>query len=181
MTELGSAALRARIRERVRDIPDFPQPGVLFKDITPLLADPELFPAIIHGLAEPFRDAGIDQVAGIESRGFLFAAPLALALGAGLVPIRKPGKLPYRTMRVEYELEYGVDSLETHVDGVRPGSRVLVVDDVLATGGTAAAATRLVASLGGEVVGLAFVIELAFLMGRDKLLGQPVSALVTYD
>jgi adenine phosphoribosyltransferase len=181
MTELGSAALRARIRERVRDIPDFPQPGVLFKDITPLLADPEIFPAIIHGLAEPFRQAGIDQIAGIESRGFLFAAPLALALGAGLVPIRKPGKLPYETMRVEYELEYGVDSLETHVDGIRSGSRVLVVDDVLATGGTAAAATRLVTSLGGQVVGLAFVIELGFLLGRDKLLGQTVSALVTYD
>jgi adenine phosphoribosyltransferase len=174
-------ALAGRIRERIRDVPDFPQPGILFRDLTPVLADATLLRDIIGGLAERHRADGIDRVAAIESRGFIFGAPLALALDAGFTPIRKPGKLPYRTMRVDYALEYGTDALEAHTDAVGPGERVLVVDDLLATGGTAGGAIDLLRRLGADVVGVSFVVELAFLQGRAKLDGLPVHTLVTYD
>ncbi|HEX7051017.1 MAG TPA: adenine phosphoribosyltransferase [Longimicrobiales bacterium] len=173
--------LAEHVRACIRDVPDFPQPGILFKDITPLLADAETFAAVVRRLADPFADRAIDQVVGIEARGFIFAAPVALALGSGFVPIRKPRKLPYRTVRVEYALEYGTDALEAHEDAIRPGQRVLVVDDVLATGGTAAAAADLVERLGGTVAGMAFVAELSFLEGRARLRGRPVESVVTFD
>jgi adenine phosphoribosyltransferase len=164
----------------VRDIPDFPQPGVTFKDITPLLGSGEAFAAAVDALAGPFSEQAIDLVAGIEARGFMLAAPVARALGAGFVPFRKVGKLPGETRAQEYALEYGTDHLEVHADAIAPGQRVLVVDDVIATGGTAAAAAELVESLGGEVVSLAFLIELAFLGGSSRLGGRPHMALVTY-
>ncbi|MBI4546150.1 MAG: adenine phosphoribosyltransferase [Gemmatimonadetes bacterium] len=170
-----------RIRSRIRDIPDFPQPGIMFKDITPLLSDARLFPEVVEGLAAEFAEQSIEQVVGIESRGFIFAAPLALELGCGFVPVRKPGKLPFRTLRVDYELEYGSDALEAHVDAIRPGQRVLIVDDVLATGGTAAATARLVSKLGGQIVAAAFIVELAFLGGRGRLAGVPVHSVLRYD
>ena len=169
------------LTEHIRDVPDFPKAGILFKDITPLLAQPAALGQAIAALADPHRGGGVDQVLGIEARGFLVAAPVALALGAGFVPVRKPGKLPWHTEHEEYALEYGTDRLEVHGDAVRPGERVLIVDDVVATGGTAAAAARLVQKLGGEVVGLSFVIELAFLAGRDALDGYAVHSLVTFD
>jgi adenine phosphoribosyltransferase len=173
--------LGERIRAVIRDVPDFPQPGIVFKDITPVLADVALMRAIVERLADTHRRLGIDVIAGVESRGFLFGTPLAMALGAGFTPIRKPGKLPWQTLRVNYSLEYGQDSLEAHTDAVRPGQRVLIVDDLLATGGTAGGAVDLVRRLGGEVVGAAFVIELAFLNGRSKLEGIPASSLVCYE
>src|SRR5690606_3157493 len=153
---------------------------ILFKDITPILADPDLFACVIDHLVAVNGGEAIDRVVGIESRGFLFAAPLALRLGAGFVPVRKPGKLPYRTVRIEYALEYGNDALEVHEDAIRPGDRVLLVDDLLATGGTAAAAAQLVERLGGRVVGAAFVVELGFLGGRARLAGVPVRTIVTF-
>ena len=180
MSSAVSDELAERLRATVRDIPDFPEPGILFKDITPVLADPELFPAVVKALAEPFGAESIDRVVGIESRGFIFAAPLAISAGAAFVPIRKPGKLPHRTLRVEYQLEYGSDALEAHVDAIRPGDRVLLVDDVLATGGTAAAAVRLIEQLGGHLVGTAFVVELAALGGRERLPGLPVHSLLRF-
>jgi adenine phosphoribosyltransferase len=168
----------------VRDVPDFPEPGILFKDITPLLADHETFTAVVTALAEAGRDeAGntvVDKVVGMEARGFILAAPVALALGAGFVPVRKAGKLPHEIEAEEYALEYGTDLLEIHRDAIDPGERVLVVDDVLATGGTAAATVRLVERLGGAVVGLGFVLELAFLGGRSHLAGRDVVSLVSY-
>lgn len=164
----------------VRDIPDFPKPGVVFKDLTPLLADPEAFRQVLDGLAEPYRSARIDKVVGIEARGFIVAAPLADRLRAGFVPVRKPGKLPWRIERQEYELEYGSDLLEIHHDAVHRGERVLIADDVIATGGTAAATCRLVERLGGEVVGLAFVVELGFLSGAAALAGRPYHSLLRY-
>jgi adenine phosphoribosyltransferase len=170
-----------RIRAAIRDVPDFPQPGINFKDITPVLADIVLMRAIIDRLADTHRGLGIEVVAGVESRGFLFGTPLAIALGAGFTPIRKPGKLPWQTLRVDYSLEYGQDSLEAHTDAVRPGQRVLIVDDLLATGGTAGGAVDLIRRLGGEVVGTAFVVELAFLNGRGRLEGVPAISLVCYD
>ena len=163
----------------IRDVRDFPEPGIVFKDITPLLADAAALRQSVEALAGPYRDDGVDQVIGIEARGFLFAAPVALQLGAGCVPFRKPGKLPYETVEHTYELEYGTDTLAVHVDALESGPRVLVVDDVLATGGTARAACELVESLGGEVVGCAFLLELAALGGRSKLSGRPVSCLLT--
>ncbi len=168
------------LRAAIRDIPDFPRPGIVFKDITPVLADAQLFGRVIDGLGAPFRGAGITKVVGIESRGFLFAAPLALALGAGLAIVRKPGKLPWQTVRETYALEYGTDCLEMHVDALSAGDRVLVVDDVLATGGTAAATGRLVTRQGAELIGYAFVLELAFLHGSERLAGRAVHALVRY-
>jgi adenine phosphoribosyltransferase len=168
------------LKGRIRDIPDFPRPGVVFKDITPLLADARSFRASIDGLVEAHAAAGVDLVLGIEARGFVFAAPVADRLGAGFVPVRKAGKLPWELEREEYELEYGTDLLEIHRDAISPGQRVLVVDDVLATGGTAAATIRLVERLGGTVVGLEFVIELAFLGGRAKLAAHPVHSLLVY-
>lgn len=165
----------------VRDVPDFPKPGITFKDITPLLADPEAFAEVVDRLAEPFVGRGITKVVGIEARGFVVAAPVAHRLGAGFVPVRKPGKLPWETASQAYELEYGTDELEVHLDAVATGEKVLVVDDVIATGGTALAAARLVEGLGGEVVGLAFLIELAFLGGADRLGDLPHVSLLTYD
>jgi adenine phosphoribosyltransferase len=165
----------------IRDIPDFPRPGIAFKDITPLLADHTAFSTAVHQLIEPFRSQQIDRVCGVEARGFIFAAPIAYEFGAGFTPVRKAGKLPYEVEREEYALEYGTDLLEIHRDAVAPGERVLIVDDVLATGGTAAATARLVEKLGAEVVGLAFLIELAFLRGRDQLTGRDIVSLVTYE
>lgn len=175
----GGAPLEQRLRASVRDVPDFPRPGILFKDITPVLSDARLFADAIRALA---ADAGpIDAIVAIESRGFIFGAPLACELGCAFVPFRKPGKLPYDTERVDYGLEYGSDAIEAHVDAIRPGQHVLLVDDVLATGGTAAAAVELVGRLGGNVVGAAFVLELASLGGREKLGDLPVRVLVSYD
>jgi adenine phosphoribosyltransferase len=165
----------------IRDIPDFPEPGIVFKDITPVLADGKAFAALVDALAEPFRDIGVDKVAGIEARGFTLATPVAERLGAGFIPVRKPGKLPYETVREDYSLEYGTDSLEIHIDAAGNGEKVLLVDDVIATGGTAAAAIRLLRKIGAEVVGFSVFIELASLDGADKLDGVPFHALVTYD
>jgi adenine phosphoribosyltransferase len=165
----------------IRDIPDFPEPGIVFKDITPVLADGKAFAALVDALAEPFRDIGVNKVAGIEARGFTLATPVAERLGAGFIPVRKPGKLPYETVREDYSLEYGTDSLEIHTDAAGKGEKVLLVDDVIATGGTAAAAIRLLRKIGAEVVGFSVFIELAFLDGADKLDGVPFHALVTYD
>lgn len=165
----------------VRDIPDFPSPGIVFKDITPLLADHAAFSATVDRLAAAFEDRPVDRVLGIEARGFIVAAPVAYRFGAGFTPVRKAGKLPGQVAREEYALEYGADLLEIHVDAAAPGERVLIVDDVLATGGTAAAAARLVERLGAEVVGFGFVIELAFLAGRAKLGGRDVVSLITYE
>lgn len=164
----------------IRDIPDFPSPGIVFKDITPLLGDAAAFAAAVDGLAAPFEGQGITKVLGTEARGFILAAPVAHRFAAGFVPVRKAGKLPWEIERQEYELEYGTDLLEIHRDAIAPGERVLIVDDVLATGGTAAATARLVEKLGGEVAGFAFLIELAFLDGRPKLGDRSVTSLLTY-
>jgi adenine phosphoribosyltransferase len=171
----------AALKDYVRDIPDFPKPGIVFKDITPLLADPQAFSTAVDALLAPFASEQIDKVFGIEARGFVFAGPVAHVHGAGFVPVRKAGKLPWDIEREEYELEYGTDLLEVHRDAVAPGERVLIVDDVLATGGTAAAVVRLVERLGGEVVGLSFVIELGFLGGRKKLEDHVVLAVIDYE
>jgi adenine phosphoribosyltransferase len=165
----------------VRDIPDFPKPGILFKDITPVLASPEGLDAAVTALADLARDLRVEVVIGAEARGFLLGPAIARELGAGFVLARKPGKLPHDTVRAEYALEYGTDSLELHSDAVSSGSRVLVHDDLLATGGTAKAKIELVEQLGAEVVGLAFVVELAFLGGRDKLYPYRVHSLISYD
>jgi adenine phosphoribosyltransferase len=169
------------LRAKIRDIADFPTEGILFKDITTLLKDGPAFRRVIDAMAKRHTTAGIDIVVGIESRGFIFAGALAHQLGAGFVPVRKLGKLPAKTVQVEYELEYGRSALAIHEDAVRPDQRVLIVDDVLATGGTMAATIRLVEMLGGTVAGIAFLLELAFLKGRAKLDGYPVDALLTYD
>lgn len=171
---------RAALRGAIRDIPDFPRTGVLFRDITPLLADQALFGDACALMAAPFRGAGITHVISIESRGFLFGAPIAIALGAGVIPVRKPGKLPYRTAREAYALEYGTDVLEVHEDALSDGARVLIADDVLATGGTAAATERLVRRMGALVVGSTFLIELAFLGGRALLPPQQVESQIVY-
>ncbi len=168
------------IKSLIRDVPDFPKPGILFKDITPLIGNPEGLSAVLNLLADPFRGRGVAAVAGMESRGFIFGVPTAERLGAGFVPIRKPGKLPYKTVSQSYELEYGTDKLEIHEDAVKAGDKVLIVDDLLATGGTAEAAVKLVRALGAEVVGVAFVIELGFLNGREKLAGLNVYSLLTF-
>ena len=157
------------IKSKIRDIPDFPREGIVFKDITTVLRDPATFKHCVDLLAKHFAKQKIDYIAGIESRGFIFGSALAYKLGIGFIPIRKPGKLPAKTERVSYELEYGKDSLEIHIDAVEPGKRVLIVDDLLATGGTAEAAIKLVKKIGGVIVGIAFVIELEFLNGREKL------------
>jgi adenine phosphoribosyltransferase len=164
----------------VRDIPDFPQPGIMFKDITPLLHDPVAFKASIESLIEAFKDLDIDYVVGVESRGFILGAPIALALGVGFIPVRKPGKLPYDTERIDYTLEYGSGSLEIHRDAVKPGQRVLILDDLLATGGTIKGTRALIERLGGVVVGAGFLIELSFLNGREHLPGLNVQSLLTY-
>jgi adenine phosphoribosyltransferase len=164
----------------IRDVPDFPQPGVLFKDITTLIKDGPALRQTIDRLTTPYLDAGIDRVVGIESRGFIFAAPVAYRLGAGFVPVRKEGKLPAGAIRREYELEYGANVLEMHEDGIEAGQRVLIVDDVLATGGSAQATAHLVEQLGGTVAGVAVVVELTFLKGRERLQGYPLLSLVRY-
>ena len=164
----------------IRAIPDFPKPGILFRDITTLLQDPAAFRAAIDQLTDRFRGKGITKVVGIESRGFLTAAPLAYNLGAGLVPVRKKGKLPHQTVSVSYALEYGQDTLEIHTDAFAPGEAVLIADDLLATGGTAKATCELVEKAGGAVLGVTFLIELADLRGREKLRGYDVSSLVVF-
>ena len=168
------------LKTRIRHVPDFPKPGILFYDVTTLLRDPEGFRLSIDALSEPHRGQGISLVVGIESRGFILGAAVADRIGAGFVPVRKVGKLPHTTIRVSYALEYGTDSLEMHSDAVEPGQRVLIVDDLLATGGTARAAVDLVRKLGGEVHGVAVLIELAELNGRARLAGENVSAVLTY-
>ena len=176
----ASASAPVDVRDWIRDIPDFPKPGVLFKDITPLLSNPEAFRAAIDQLEAPFRDKGVDVIAAAEARGFIFGAPLAMRMNAGFVPIRKPGKLPYATIAQEYQLEYGQDRLEIHSDALAPGRRVLLIDDVLATGGTMRACCDLVQSTGAELVACAFIIELSFLGGRAKLEPSDVVSLITY-
>jgi adenine phosphoribosyltransferase len=168
------------LAQLVRNVPDWPKPGIQFKDITPLLSDPAGLEQAISGLAEPFRTSGVDLVLGTEARGFLFAPAVALALGAGVVLARKPGKLPWKTLRESYQLEYGTDALEVHSDAVGTGQKVLLVDDLLATGGTMLAAAKLVERLGGTVVGCAFLIELRFLPGRERLSPRPVHSLIQY-
>jgi len=165
----------------IRDIPDFPKPGVVFKDITPILADPAALPLAIESLTRPFCDQAVDIVVGPESRGFIFATAAAQGLSAGFVPIRKPGKLPCKTKKIEYELEYGTDALEIHEDAIRPGMRVLLMDDLLATGGTMSACCELVKLLRGEIVGAAFLIELCFLHGRQKLEGIPIHSVIKVE
>ncbi len=168
------------VRTRIRDVADFPKPGIMFKDITPLLSDPLAFRAAIDLLAERVRPLAPEMILGIESRGFLFGAPLACALGVGFVPVRKPGKLPGATTRVSYDLEYGTDSIEIHTDSIASGARVLVVDDVIATGGTAVATCELVRRLGADPIAVALLIELSFLRGGAKLAPVPTIALVSY-
>ncbi len=164
----------------IRDVPDFPKPGVVFKDITPLLADAAAFLRVTEAMAAPWRGADVTHVVGIESRGFILGAPVAQHLGAGFVPVRKPGKLPHRTEAMEYELEYGTDRLEIHADAFHPRARVLLVDDVLATGGTADATCQLIEKVGAEVVGCSFLIALSFLPGIAKLRSRQPRAIVTY-
>jgi adenine phosphoribosyltransferase len=173
----------AWLKDHIRDIPDFPRPGVVFKDLTPLLSHPQAFGSAVKAMAVPFETAGITKVVGIEARGFIVAAPVAVILGAGFVPVRKTGKLPWQTHSATYDLEYGTDTLEIHADAVGAGDRVLIVDDVVATGGTAAATVELVRRLGGTVVAMACLIELEFLGGRARLSGTgvEVTTLVTYE
>jgi adenine phosphoribosyltransferase len=168
------------LKSLIRNVPDFPKPGILFYDITTLLRDPAGFAGAIEQLAAPFEGAGIDLVVGIESRGFILGAPVATRLGAGFIPIRKPGKLPARTIQEAFSLEYGSDAIEIHHDAVTPGQTVLIVDDVLATGGTARAAASLVKQLGGRLHALSFLIELDFLKGREKLAGERLASVLHY-
>jgi adenine phosphoribosyltransferase len=168
------------IEHAIRNVPDFPKPGIQFKDITPVLADARLFSGSIDLLTDGFKPGEVDAVVGIDARGFIFAAAAAVKLQAGFVPVRKKGKLPYRTHEQEYELEYGTATIAMHVDALKPGSRVLLIDDLLATGGTAAAAAALVQKLGGKILEISFLIELKFLNGRDRLKGHPIRSLVVY-
>jgi adenine phosphoribosyltransferase len=172
---------RVTLADYIRDIPDFPKPGILFRDITPLLASPAAFQQAIQDMAAPFRPHQVDLVAAAEARGFIFAAPLALELHAGLVPVRKPGKLPCKTLSYTYDLEYGSDTLQIHADAVRPGSNVLMVDDLLATGGTIAACCHMIEAAGGQVVGCAFLIELAGLNGRKRIEQYQTASLIRYE
>jgi adenine phosphoribosyltransferase len=169
-----------RAKRLIRDVPDFPQPGIVFKDITPLLADDVAFSSVIDLIVVHYGRGTVDKVVGIEARGFILASPVAYHFGAGFVPVRKVGKLPWSTERAEYDLEYGTATLEVHTDGISAGERVLIVDDVLATGGTAEATAGLVERLGGKVVGIATLIELGFLNGRDRLTGHDLFSLITY-
>ena len=169
-----------KIKSAIRDVPDFPKPGIVFKDITPLLQNSELFKTTLERLAGPFQRKGITHVASIESRGFIFGAPVAYLLNAGYIPVRKKGKLPFKTLSHTYELEYGTDTLEIHADALDGSSRVLIIDDVLATGGTARATCQLVEMLKAKVAGLSFAVELEFLHGREKLRGYDVAALIRY-
>ncbi len=168
------------LKASIRDIPNFPKPGIIFKDLTPVMADAALLRAVTEALAAPFRDAGITRVAGMEARGFIFGSLVAAHLNAGFVPLRKPGKLPYTTYRVGYALEYGEAALEMHIDAVSSADTVLLVDDLVATGGTAAASCELIARNGARIAGCAFVVELDFLHGRDRLSAYPVHSLLHY-
>jgi adenine phosphoribosyltransferase len=170
----------AEIEQAIRNVPDFPKPGIQFKDITPVLADARLFAGAIDLLTEKFVAQRVDAIVGIDARGFIFAAAAAVKLKAGFVPVRKKGKLPYRTHEQDYALEYGSATIAIHVDALKPGSRVLLIDDLLATGGTAAAAAELVNRLGAEILEIGFLIELSFLHGREKLRGYPIRSLVVY-
>ena len=170
----------ADIQHAIRNVPDFPKPGIQFKDITPVLADPRLFAGSIRLLTGRFTPGSVDVVVGIDARGFIFASAVALSLQAGFVPVRKKGKLPYHTHEESYDLEYGANTIAIHIDAIRPGSRVLLVDDLLATGGTAAAAAALLRRLGARILEITFLIELGFLSGRAKLKGCPVRSIVTY-
>jgi adenine phosphoribosyltransferase len=165
----------------IRDVPDFPKPGILFKDIMPLLQDPKAFAAAVEALAAPYRERPPDLIVAVEARGFIFAGAVAVELDCGFVPMRKPGKLPAETVKLEYELEYGTDAIEVHRDAIGPDTRVVVMDDLLATGGTAAAAARLVEQLGGSVEGISFLIELDFLKGRARLGDHPVHTVIHFD
>jgi len=169
------------LKKLIREVPDWPKPGILFYDLTTLVAHPEGLRTVVESLADRFGGSKVDVVAGIEARGFILAPAVALRLGTGFIPIRKPKKLPWKTSRVTYELEYGTDTLEIHQDAVSRGQRVLLIDDLLATGGTAAAATQLIRQLGGDVVAAAFIVELTFLPGRKKLGELPVHSLLQYD
>jgi adenine phosphoribosyltransferase len=169
------------LRRLIREIPDFPKPGILFYDITTLLKDSRGLRLAVNRMSEALANQPVDVVIGVEARGFIFAPPLAYQLGAGFVPVRKPKKLPGEVERISYDLEYGSDTLEIHRDAIQPGQRVVIADDLLATGGTAAATAALVEKLGGEVVGLTFLVELTFLGGREKLARYPVTSLLTYD
>ena len=178
---MTATATASRVRAAIRDIPDFPKPGILFKDITPILGDPALFSAVVGELAARYGAMRIDKIAAMESRGFIFGAPLAEKIGAGFVPLRKFGKLPHTTVAETFNLEYGTETLEVHIDAIARGDRVVIIDDLLATGGTAQAATRLVRRIGGDVVEMAFVVELAFLKGRERLEGIPVYSMVVFE
>jgi len=175
------ATATVNLMDYIRDVPDFPKPGILFRDITPLLGNPAAFRQAIMQMADHYRDAGIDVVAAAEARGFIFAAPLALELNAGFVPVRKPGKLPFDTHAFHYELEYGTDTLEVHIDGVKPGSNVLLVDDLLATGGTIEACCRLVEQSGAKVAGCAFLIDLKGLGGAERIAEYSPFSLIEYE
>ncbi len=168
------------LKRLIVEVPDFPKPGISFKDITPILQDPEAYRWVIDRFADEFRAAGVDLVLGVESRGFLFASPLALRLGKGFIPIRKPGKLPRERISASYALEYGVDALEVHRDAIKKGQKVVLIDDVLATGGTIGACVHLIEKMGGEVLGVGFLLELTFLMGREKLRDHKVFSVVQY-
>lgn len=178
MAQTPDPAQLEMLRQHIRSVPDYPQPGVLFRDITPMLADPVAFGIAVDAMALPFR--GVDKVVAIESRGFILGAPVALDLHAGLVPVRKVGRLPAATLREDYALEYGVNTVEIHRDAIQPGERVLIVDDVLATGGTVRAAANLVQRLGGEVAGVSLLIELGILNGRDRLTDLNLQTLLVY-
>jgi adenine phosphoribosyltransferase len=169
------------LKRYIRDIPDWPKEGILFRDITPLLNNPKAFAAAVNALCADFKDAGIEYVAAVEARGFIFGSAVAEKLGAGFVPIRKKGKLPWRTESVSYDLEYGTDTLEIHCDAIESGGKVLMVDDLLATGGTMAAACRLIEKVGGEVAGIAFLVELADLQGREKIADYKVASIISYE
>jgi adenine phosphoribosyltransferase len=173
--------LNTHLKNYIRDIPNFPIPGIMFRDITTLLADPEAFKLAIDGLLTPYRNERIDKVVVIESRGFIFGSPMAYELGAGVVPVRKPGKLPADKITEEYSLEYGTNMLQLHTDAITAGERVIIVDDLLATGGTVDASIKLVQSLGGKIVGVSFLAELRDLNGRDRISGVPMYSLVQYD
>jgi adenine phosphoribosyltransferase len=179
-SEVSRVMTPDELRAKIREIPDFPKPGILFYDITTLLKDPVAYRAAIDAMLAPYTGTAIDIVVGMESRGFIFSAPMAYQLGAGLVPVRKLGKLPAETISIEYALEYGSNTLEVHRDAIQPGQKVLIVDDLLATGGTVNGTVELVQRLRGEIAGLAFLVELGFLKGRDRLAGYAVSSVITY-
>jgi len=178
---MSDAATSIELTDFIRDVPDFPKPGILFKDITPLLASPEGFQLAINQFVDHYQDKNIDVIIAAEARGFIFAPPLAMALKVGFAPVRKPGKLPYNRHTFNYELEYGTDTLEMHVDGVKPGQRVLIIDDLLATGGTVGACCKMVEQCEAEVAGCGFLIELKFLDGAEQLAPHPVHSLIQYD